>query len=125
MGSASVLTQPTCQDPTAVINATSNAGYHFDHWSDGNTDNPRTMTLTSDTVVVAYFEEGNTGIDDVDGDGVYVYVTDGRIVVVGAKGQEVLVYDMMGRPMANHALPAGVYMVRVGDLPARKVVVIK
>ena len=28
-------------------------GYHFTRWSDGNTDNPRTITLTSDTTFTA------------------------------------------------------------------------
>ena len=37
------------------LNATSNYGYHFDHWSDGNTENPRILTLTQDTNITAYF----------------------------------------------------------------------
>ncbi len=31
------------------------SGYHFDHWSDGNTQNPRTMTVTHDVSLTAYF----------------------------------------------------------------------
>ena len=38
-----------------VIAATANNGYHFDHWSDGNTENPRTLILTSDTALIACF----------------------------------------------------------------------
>ena len=38
-----------------VITATANSGYHFDHWSDGNTENPRTLMLTTDTALTAYF----------------------------------------------------------------------
>ena len=30
-------------------------GYHFTQWSDGNTDNPRTIVLTQDTTVTALF----------------------------------------------------------------------
>ena len=30
-------------------------GYHFTKWSDGNTDNPRTIVLTQDTTVTALF----------------------------------------------------------------------
>ncbi len=55
MGSVAVLTQPTCQAPTAVVNAVAADGYRFDHWSDLNTDNPRSLTLTSDTAITAFF----------------------------------------------------------------------
>lgn len=55
MGVVDVLTAPTCQTPIAVFNASANVGYTFDHWNDGNTDNPRTLTLTSDTSIVGYF----------------------------------------------------------------------
>ena len=37
------------------ITATANYGYHFVQWSDGNIDNPRTITLTQDTVLTAEF----------------------------------------------------------------------
>lgn len=43
-------------DSTAVISATANSGYHFDHWSTGSTANPDTLHLTSNTSVTAYFE---------------------------------------------------------------------
>ena len=38
-----------------VVTAMPNYGYHFVQWQDGNTDNPRTVTLTQDTVLTAYF----------------------------------------------------------------------
>ena len=37
------------------ITATANYGYHFVQWSDGVIDNPRTITLTQDTVLTAEF----------------------------------------------------------------------
>lgn len=37
------------------ISATANYGYHFTQWSDGNTDNPRTIVLTCDTTFTAEF----------------------------------------------------------------------
>lgn len=54
MGSVRVTQQPTCTLP-AIIQATPADNYTFDHWSDGNTDNPRTLTLIQDTVLTAYF----------------------------------------------------------------------
>ena len=43
------------QGATATISATANSGYHFDHWSDGNTQNPRTITVNSNISLTAYF----------------------------------------------------------------------
>ena len=37
------------------ISATPNTGYHFTQWSDGNTQNPRTVTLTENTTYTAEF----------------------------------------------------------------------
>ena len=39
------------------VSATANYGYHFTQWSDGNTNNPRTISLTKDTNLVALFEK--------------------------------------------------------------------
>lgn len=38
-----------------TLTATANSGYYFDHWSDNVTDNPRTLTVTRDTTITAYF----------------------------------------------------------------------
>ena len=37
------------------IEAHPDDGYHFVQWSDGNTDNPRTLVLTQDTILTAEF----------------------------------------------------------------------
>lgn len=55
MGGVNIITAPTCSAPTAIFYANAYMGYRFDHWSDGNTDNPRILTLTSDTSIVGYF----------------------------------------------------------------------
>ena len=40
----------------ATIRATAYEGYTFTQWSDGNTDNPRTIQLISDTTLIAEFD---------------------------------------------------------------------
>ena len=40
---------------TVTLTAIPNYGYHFVQWSDGNTDNPRTLVLTQDTILTAEF----------------------------------------------------------------------
>ncbi|MBR4738704.1 MAG: leucine-rich repeat domain-containing protein [Bacteroidales bacterium] len=67
----------------------------------------------------------NTGIDDIDAAGVSIFSVDGRIIVSGAEGDTVQVYDLMGHAVGRENLSAGTYMVKVGDHPARKVVVIR
>ena len=127
MGIVIILTEPTCQDPTAVVNAASNTGYHFTHWNDGNTDNPRTLMVSSDSTIIAYFTAngGTEGIDNAYQDAIHVLVKDGRIIVDGVKSEDVQVFDIMGRQTKNDMLPNGVYLVKVGNHPARKVVVIR
>lgn len=41
----------------ATMTATANYGYRFDHWNDGNTQNPRTVMLTQDVTYTAYFQQ--------------------------------------------------------------------
>ena len=40
----------------ATLRATASSGYAFKSWSDGNTDNPRTVTVTADAEYTARFE---------------------------------------------------------------------
>ena len=53
MGSAKVDYNTFCEGNQ--ISAIANYGYHFVQWSDGNTDNPRSLTLTQDTILTAEF----------------------------------------------------------------------
>ena len=49
----SVAVESDCS--TGTLTATANEGYRFVIWNDGNTDNPRTVALTSDTSFSAIF----------------------------------------------------------------------
>ncbi len=77
--------------------------------------------------------EDCTGIENVDPFAdIKVYANHGRIVVEGTT-DEVQLYDMMGRQLATshlspftfHLSTPGVYLVKVGDRPAQKVVVMR
>lgn len=65
------------------------------------------------------------GIDDAEDDGIRVWTEDGQIKVEGADGLILHVFDMEGRQIANNNIPTGVYLVKIGSYPARKVVVIR
>ena len=71
------------------------------------------------------YHEACDAISDVERPNVKVYSIDGRIVIEGADGETVHVFDMMGRTIHNEALPTGIYLVKVGDHSARKVAVIR
>ena len=44
-----------------TLTAIPNCGYHFTQWSDGNTDNPRSLVLTQDTILTAEFAQSFSG----------------------------------------------------------------
>ena len=195
-GAVDILIQPRCPDNTIVFYANANYGYGFTHWSDNNTDNPRTLLITQDTSLAAYFHVDYpdmytirdtvlindhvlvtlydtlsltvhdtvynyfydtvlltdtfyiyddtiyihdtifvTGIDRLEALNAKVYINSGQIVVEGAEGNTVWLYDAVGRLLATRQddysalrfdVPAtGTYLIKVGNHPARRVVVIR
>ena len=90
------LTQPVlCETSEAVIAATSHWGYVFTQWSDGDANNPRTVTVTGDTTFTAQFAPAiyqvQLGTNDplmgsVTGGGEYAYGTTATIEAVPIEG---------------------------------------
>ena len=64
-----------------TITAVPKFGYHFTHWNDGNTDNPRVFTLTQDTTFAASFEYTTAGEC---GEQTYWNYQDGELLISGA-----------------------------------------
>lgn len=117
---------------TVTIRAIPNEGYRFLNWQDGNTETPRVVTVNSDVTYTAYFESTTQGVSDIYGSSIMVYAADGRIVVRETEGMEVRVFDVVGHEVTQLTrngetpmLPRGVYLVKVGTLPAKKVVVMR
>ncbi len=54
-GTAMVTIPVTCTNPRAVVIATANAGYQFMSWNDGDTNNLRTLIMSQDRSITAYF----------------------------------------------------------------------
>ena len=117
-----------------AIHATANEGYHFVRWNDNNTNADRTVTVTANATYTAYFAADNTeGINKVENN-YTILGQHGAIILSGAEGQMLSVYDIQGRLIVRekaadgkrYRMPyGGVYMVQVGNDPARKVVVVK
>ena len=115
------------------IRANPYANYEFVSWNDGNTDNPRDITVLGNMTFVANFQP-QTGINDNDLSAISVYSHDHQIVVCHAEGERIEIYDMLGKRIAYDAVNTqetrqfnistkGVYLVRVGDSFFKKVVV--
>ena len=111
------------------------SGSRFVQWQDGNTDNPRRVTLMSDTTFVATFDaSGTEGITDVDIIRYTVTTEESKIIVNDAPGMRIRIFDSLGRCLSTSTtadrvrvfrMPtAGLYMVQVADHPAQKVIVV-
>ena len=106
-------------------------GGHFTGWSDGSNANPRRVTVTGDMAFTAFFEQLSVASPETAS---WKVRTEGREVVVdGANGLEIEIYDAAGRRILASVgvgechrllLPtAGVFVVRVGEMGAVKVTV--
>lgn len=118
--------------------ATANEGYEFVAWLNGNdtvsTSSTYIFQVTEDITLTAVFAEVQ-GISAVDMNNVVIYSTDSRIFVNGAEGYDVYVYDVNGRVINRQMKAAdaiefrmtttGVYLVKVGNAPAKRVVVVR
>ena len=130
----SVTGAGTYDEGTLVtLTATPYEGYRFVHWSNGETDNPYSFTLTCDTLISALFEPIHTETIQ-EADGVTIRHHNGQLTINGAEGMTISIFDISGRILVNETLTegktyemthAGVYMVRVGNHSAKKVVVAK
>ena len=56
-GIITITKQASCEDNECTFVATAKENYRFVQWSDGNTDNPRTITVTEDITLTAEFED--------------------------------------------------------------------
>ncbi len=75
--------------------ATPNYGYHFSQWNDGNTQNPRTITVAQDSTFTAYFSvntynivatSNSTTMGSVAGGGSYTYLHEMSLTATPAYG---------------------------------------
>lgn len=142
---------------TFTATATANEGYTFSGWAIGievldtsteytkvyyvasdtivSTENPYTFTVTEDVMLVAVFTSTTTGISAPNMSKISIYDANGTITIRGAAGNNVYVFDALGR-MTKHIGKAndtelvpvpttGIYIVKIGDAAARKVAIIK
>lgn len=96
---------------------------------------PQTFADYNATVIITALFQQQVGIEDADIDNVNVYSANSTIYVRGAEGKSVYVFDVNGR-MLNHEAKAsencdfrmentGVYLVKVGNAAAQRVLVVR
>ena len=113
------------QFDTAIYNT-----YHFDTTIIHNQYYDTIFVHLHDTIYIT-----QEGIDGVDGINAKVYSSHGQVVVEGADGNMVTLYDVNGRVLAtkqDYGVPvrfdapvSATYIIKIGNYPARKVVVIR
>lgn len=88
-GKVTVTFSGDCASSVAVLYAEANDGFAFDHWSDGNTDNPRVITSTEPQTFIAYFKEITEGIEQipVPQDNARKYMINGQIYIALPDGK--------------------------------------
>ena len=92
---------------------------------------PGTPTLSTGNSItdgIPYFDGncyvgGTVGIEEFEMEDIIVRSLNGTIIVEGCDDCGVTIYNIEGRRVSNRDLATGVYLVKVGDYPIRKVVV--
>ncbi len=121
------------ENETATLTAEPKEGYQFLQWQDENTDNPRSIVVTSDATFTAFFEVIGA-VDENYLSNVSIYAQDKNIVIDNAVGCSLSIYDLTGQLLINETAIAtnslvlhmgrqGVYFVKVGKGKVEKVVV--
>ena len=109
-----------------TVTAIPNAGYSFDRWNDGVTDNPRAVTVSSDMSLEAYFKQ--TGVNETDENALNVYPNPTRenLRIEGLEANATVeIYNSLGMMVKSviasadeeinvSDLPQGIYMLRCG-----------
>ena len=96
---------------------------------------PTTPSLTTGNSItdgIAHFEgncyvSGNggdtTGVNEFAMEDITIKSQNGNIIVEGCEDCLVSIFNMEGRSVSNRGLSTGIYLVKVGDYPIRKIVV--
>ena len=103
-----------------TIYAIPNEGYEFTQWSDGNTENPRTICITSDTTITAEFRVATTPtpVENTSDSQTKIYVTNGTLHI-GGLTSDYQIYNISGQLIyrgneTSLQLPRGIYLIIMG-----------
>ena len=103
-----------------VLEAIPDRDYTFDLWSDGNTNSPRTITITDNLLLTAFFAK-STALPVTPADNLTITVLDHTATITTSTPQPIAIYDLLGNlllstPPATRttftAPVAGIYLIR-------------
>ena len=118
----SVAVESDCS--TATLTATENEGYVFLSWNDGNTENPRLVSLTSDTSFTAIFALiDESSLLEAEAESISFFPNPTKSEITFSQAIEnVEVIDLTGKAIFTfsnaktiniESLPAGAYYLRL------------
>ena len=118
----SVAVESDCS--TGTLTATANDGYRFVIWNDGNTDNPRTVALTSDTAFTAIFALiDESSLLEAEAESISFFPNPTKSEITFSQAiEKVEVIDLTGKTIFTfsnaktiniESLPAGAYYLRL------------
>ena len=85
-----------------TISATPKTGYKFICWSDGNTDNPRTLTVTKNISLTAEFDEDVEPSDRLCGETAYWNLSDDGVLTITGWGEMYNYFSPQEIPWLNY-----------------------
>ena len=120
----SVAVESDCSTSTATLTATANEGYVFLSWNDGNTENPRVVSLTSDTAFTAIFALiDESSLLEAEAESISFFPNPTKSEITFSQAiEKVEVIDLTGKAILTftnaktiniESLPAGAYYLRL------------
>ena len=95
-----------------TLTATPDKGYEFVCWSDGSTNNPRQITVSSDIDLGAIFDSTTTDINDISNINniATITITDGNITTIGINDYTIYTLDGKNLGQTKH-LDKGIFLL--------------
>lgn len=95
-----------------TLTATPDKGYEFVCWSDGSTNNPRQITVSSDIDLEAIFDSTTTDINDISNINniAIITITDGNITTIGINDYTIYTLDGKNLGQTKH-LGKGIFLL--------------
>lgn len=131
--------EPVLEGSNVTLQATALTGHKFVAWVMNNDtvshDASYTITNIVNNVTIYAIFKSTVSIEDAELSNVNIFSANSTIYVKGAEGQNIYIYDLNGRTIATKLnatetmeIPmeqTGVYLVRVGNASAKRVIVMR
>ena len=116
-----IISTPTTPTLSSGVTVSSGEGIFEEKcYLDANVSGGNTVSLTN------YGNSGgNNSLEDLENPNITIRVLNDEILVEGCENCEVNIFDIEGRKVSNKGLNSGVYFVKAGNNPTKKIVIIK